>query len=174
MRTLVLLFTLGTFALAEQLTLPQNFTADFTQTITNPKKKVIHYKGNVRFSNERLLKWSYINPTKKEVCTNGAELTIVDHDLEQVSAFYIDKGLDITKVLTQAKHYKDHIYLAQFDGKKYTIQLSDTEELQSVAYFDNMDNKVQILFTQMKYSKGRLPSKIMQCNYPADYDVIRG
>ena len=68
MKTLVLLFTLGTFALAEQLTLPQNFTADFTQTITNPKKKVIHYKGNVRFSNEKLLKWSYINPTKKEGC----------------------------------------------------------------------------------------------------------
>ena len=156
------------------INLPENFSADFTQMITNTKGKVITYGGEVRFSDKKLFKWRYLKPTKKEVCTDGKELLVVDHDLEQVSAFYIDKGLDITKVLTQAKHYKDHIYLAQFDGKKYTIQLSDTEELQSVAYFDNMDNKVQILFTQMKYSKGRLPSKIMQCNYPADYDVIRG
>jgi len=173
MKLLFGLMIVSSMALSS-INLPENFSANFTQMITNTKGKVITYGGEVRFSDKKLFKWRYVKPTKKEVCTDGKELLVVDHDLEQVSAFYMSKGLDIAKVLTQAKHYKDHIYLAQFDGKKYTIQLSNTEELQSVAYFDNLDNKVQILFTQMKYSKGKLPSKIMQCNYPADYDVIRG
>jgi outer membrane lipoprotein carrier protein len=173
MKLLLGFMIVSSMALAN-INLPDNFSADFTQMITNTKGKVITYSGEVRFSDKKLFKWSYLKPTKKEVCTDGKELLVVDHDLEQVSAFYISKGLDIAKVLTQAKHYKDHIYLAEFDGKKYTIQLSDTGELQSIAYFDNLDNKVQILFIQMKYAKGKLPSKMMQCNYPVDYDVIRG
>lgn len=156
------------------ISLPDNFKSDFKQMITNPDKKVITYSGEVRFCDKKLFKWSYMKPTKKEVCTDGKELLVVDHDLEQVSAFYISKGLDIAKVLREAKHYKEHIYLTEFDGTKYTIQLNDAGELQSIAYFDELDNKVQILFMQMQYSKGKLPVKMMQCNYPADYDVIRG
>ena len=154
--------------------IPENFHADFTQMITSTKGKVITYSGEVYFADKKLFKWSYLKPTKKEVCTDGKELLVVDHDLEQVSVFYIEKGLDIVKILGQAKHYKDHIYLAQFKDKQYTVQLNAKEELQSVAYFDNLDNKVQILFTQMKYTKGTISKKIIQCNYPVDYDVIRG
>jgi len=173
MKLLLGLMLVSSVLLAD-INLPDNFTADFTQMITNTKKKVITYSGEVRFSDKKLFKWIYLKPTKKEVCTDGKELLVVDHDLEQVSAFYISKGLDIAKVLSQAKHYKDNIYLATFDSKKYTIQLNDSGELQSIAYFDDLDNKVQILFTQMKYRKGKLPSKEMQCNYPVEYDVIRG
>ena len=154
--------------------LPDNFSADFTQMITNTKKKVIHYSGKVHFSDAKLFKWSYLEPTKKEVCTDGIELLVVDHDLEQVSAYYMGKGIDIAKVLTKAKLHSANIYVAEFAGKKYTIQLDEKQKLQSIAYFDELDNKVQILFKKMNYSKGKLPAKVMQCNYPLEYDVIRG
>ena len=154
--------------------LPDNFSADFTQMITNTKKKVIHYSGTVRFSDAKLFKWSYLEPTKKEVCTDGLELLVVDHDLEQVSAYYIAKGLDIAKVLENAKLHSANIYVALFDGKKYTIQLDKQQRLHSLAYFDELDNKVQIVFKNMKYKKGKLLLKEMQCDYPAVYDVIRG
>jgi len=153
--------------------LPKNFQADFTQKITNTKGKIIDYRGKVSFSNERLFKWSYTQPTKKEVCTNGSELLVVDHDLEQVSSYYIARGIDIAKVLDNAKLHSANIYVAKYENKQYTIQLNK-QKLHSIAYFDDLENKVQIVFKHMKYGKGDLSEKTMKCNYPKDYDMIRG
>jgi len=173
MKFLLGIITLCSMALSD-INLPENFTADFTQQITNTKKKVIKYSGEVRFGDKKLFKWSYLKPSLKEVCTNGKEILVVDHDLEQVSKFYIDKGINIAKVIANAIHYKDKIYIAHFDGKKYTIQLDGKNKLQSIAYFDELDNKVQILFKHMKYKKGKISTKKMRCNYPVEYDIIRG
>ena len=173
MKQLSLFILLITIASSE-IHLPKSFSADFTQMITNSKKKVIHYSGKVLFSDVKHFKWSYLEPTKKEVCTDGDELLVVDHDLEQVSAYYINKGLDIAKVLMKAKLHSENIYLAEYEDKKYTIQLDDKQKLHSIAYYDELDNKVQILFKKMKYSNDSIPHTQMQCNYPIDYDVIRG
>jgi len=91
------------YAFSASITLPENFQAKFTQKITNPKKKVINYSGKVSFSDKVLLKWEYVKPTKKEVCTNGHDLRVVDHDLEQVSNYRINKGFDLSKILKKAK-----------------------------------------------------------------------
>jgi outer membrane lipoprotein carrier protein len=158
----------------DAITLPDNFRADFMQTITNAKKKTIDYSGKVRFSNRTLLKWEYLEPTKKEVCTDGVELVVVDHDLEQVSTYLINEGFDLAEILKKAKKYKENIYVAEHDNKSYTIQLNGKQQIQSIAYYDDLDNKVQILFKHMKYGKGDLDRKSMQCHYPKTYDMIRG
>ncbi len=171
---LLLLLLLTSSLLTANIELPENFQADFSQKITNTKGKVINYIGKVRFSNENLFKWSYEEPTKKEVCTNGLELLVVDHDLEQVSAYLIDKGIDIAKILKNATLYSEYIYVAKYENKKYTIQVDKKQKLHSIAYFDDLDNKVQIVFKHMKYGKGNLPTQSMKCNYPKNYDMIRG
>ncbi len=173
MRLLSLLLFLSPMLFAS-IALPENFQANFEQKITNPKDKVIKYKGKVRFSDKNLFKWSYVSPTKKEVCTDGVELLVVDHDLEQVSIYYIAKGLDISKVLNKAKLHSNHIYVAAYEGKNYTIQLDGAEKLHSIAYYDELENKVQIIFINMNYGKGKLASDKMKCNYPIVYDMIRG
>jgi outer membrane lipoprotein carrier protein len=173
MRLLSLLL-LACSVLSANIELPENFQADFTQKITNTKEKVITYSGKVRFSNETLFKWSYKEPTEKEVCTNGLELIVVDHDLEQVSAYRISNGIDIAKILKQAKPHSENIYVAAYENKQYTIQVDNKQKLHSIAYFDDLDNKVQIVFKHMKYGKGNLPSKSMKCNYPKNYDMIQG
>ncbi len=172
MRTLLVLLSLTVLASAN-IELPDNFQADFIQKITNTKAKVIQYQGSILFTSEKLFKWSYTHPTKKEVCTDGNELLVVDHDLEQVSAYHIAKGMDIAKILEKAKLYSNNIYVAEYEDKKYTIQLHQ-EKLQSIAYYDELDNKVQIVFTHMKYGKGDLSKKVVRCDYPKDYDMIRG
>jgi outer membrane lipoprotein carrier protein len=159
---------------AGEIQLPEHFEAHFEQTVTNTKQKTIHYKGEVLFSRENLLKWSYREPTRKEVCTDGKEILVVDHDLEQVSAYRIGKGFDLAGILADAKPYRNHIYITEYEGKRYTIQLDGKGALQSVAYYDNLDNKVQILFRHMHYSTKRLPAEKMKCNYPVGYDMIRG
>ena len=135
---------------------------------------MITYSGKVRFSNETLFKWSYKEPTQKEVCTNGLELLVVDHDLEQVSAYRISNGIDIAKILKKAKPHSENIYVAAYENKQYTIQVDNKQKLHSIAYFDDLDNKVQIVFKHMKYGKGNLPSQSMKCNYPKNYDMIQG
>jgi outer membrane lipoprotein carrier protein len=160
--------------LASTIILPKSFKSDFAIKITNPKKKIINYSGKVYFSNTTELKWDYRKPTKKEVCTNGKELIVVDHDLEQVSQYKMNKGLNLSEVLGHAKKHKKHIYLAEFQGKKYTIQLDAKQRLNSIAFFDELDNKVQIIFKNIKYNKHTLSVKSMQCKYPKNYDMIRG
>lgn len=173
MRLLSLLL-LAISTLSANIELAENFQADFIQKITNTKEKVITYRGKVRFSNETLFKWSYKEPTQKEVCTNGLELLVVDHDLEQVSAYLISNGIDIAKILNQAKLHSKNIYVAVYENKQYTIQVDNKQKLHSIAYFDDLDNKVQIVFKHMKYGKGDLPSQSMKCNYPKNYDMIQG
>ncbi len=174
MRALLLIVTLGLYVYAASIILPENFQADFTQKITNTKKKSINYSGKVRFSNKTLLKWEYLEPTKKEVCTDGLELLVVDHDLEQVSTYLINKGFDFAKILKKAKEHSKNVYVAKHENISYTIQVDGKQQLHSIAYFDDLDNKVQIVFKKMKYGKGTLSPESMKCNYPKNYDMIRG
>ena len=171
---LLALLLLASSLLSANIKLPENFQAEFIQKITNTKEKVITYSGKVRFSNERMFKWSYTEPTQKEVCTDGFEVLVVDHDLEQVSAYVITKGIDIAKILEKAILHSENIYVAEYENKTYTIQLDKQQRLHSIAYYDDLDNKVQIVFSHMKYGKGDLPIESMKCNYPANYDMIRG
>jgi len=171
MRLLFTLSMLSSLAFS-QIHLPENFRANFSQTITSTNKKVIHYSGKIRFSNTQF-KWSYVKPSKKEVCTNGLELIVVDHSLEQVSSYYVSEDLDIAKVLNKAKLHSQNIYVAKYQGVQYTIQLDKKQQLHSLAYFDKLDNKVQIVFKKMKYGKGKLSAKSLLCNYPSSYDMIR-
>ena len=176
MRLILLMLTVNIVAFSASITLPENFQAKFTQKITNPKKKVINYSGKVYFSDKSLLKWEYVKPTKKEVCTNGYDLVVVDHDLEQVSNYRIDKGFDLSKILKKAKAVKDRktVYLAKYEGKNYTIQTDAKGRLSRVVYFDDLENTVLIIFTQMRYGKGTLKTSKMKCNYPKSYDIING
>jgi len=159
---------------AGEIILPESFSARFEQTVTNPSQKVIRYSGRVLFSRENRLKWFYLEPSRKEVCTDGKEVLVVDHDLEQVSAYRIGKGFDLAQILHRAKLYRKQVYMTEFEGRTYTIKLDGKGALQSIAFYDNLDNKVQILFLKMRYSAQTVPSEKMQCNYPAAYDVIRG
>ncbi len=169
---LITLFTLLSWS--SELALPGHFNATFEQTITNPKGKVISYKGSLIYGGASRMKWSYRLPTQKEVCTDGKELIIVDHDLEQISFYKVSKGFELERILKEAKPYKKNIYTASYGGKTYTIRLNQRGDIDSIAYFDDLDNKVQILFKNIKSGKGVLPAGRTKCHYPSGYDIIRG
>jgi len=174
MQKVLVILMIGYSLYANDIKLPISFSSNFEQIITNPKDKVIRYSGNVRFVYPAILKWSYKKPTQKEVCSDGEQVIIVDHDLEQVSTYYLNKKFDIAKVLSKAKHYKDNVYIATYQGKQYTIALDKSKHIQSMAYFDDLDNKVQIIFKNIIYRDKSFRSKTMQCPFPKYYDNIRG
>ena len=174
MKRIWTLLILSGALIASPISLPANFKADFKPRITHPDKKEIHYRGTVRFSDEKMLKWVYREPTQKEVCSNGENVTVVDHDLEQVSYYLIEKGFDLAKILKSAKPYKKTktVFIAKYEGKNYTIQLDGNQRLWRVAYYDDLDNEVLIIFEHMRYGKGKLPIKSLLCEAPESYDVI--
>jgi len=174
LRKIAVSMTLAATLYAGGITLPDHFKANFIQKITNTKNKTINYSGKVRFSDPTLMKWEYRIPTKKEVCTDGEELTVVDHDLEQVSFYLVSKGFDLSKIVKEAKKYSKNIYIAHYQGKSYTIQVDGKGRLHSVAYYDELDNKVQIIFKNIKYGRGPLKRASMLCQPPENYDEIRG
>jgi len=174
LRKILVGISIGLSLYAAGITLPDNFKADFSQKITNTKKKTIYYSGKVRFSTPSLLKWEYTRPTRKEVCSDGKELRVVDHDLEQISIYRISKGFNLGEIVKNAKEHSKNIYVAKYHGKNYTIQTDRQGRLQSVAYYDEVDNKVQIVFKKIKYGKGALEFRSMTCSAPKAYDEIRG
>ncbi len=163
-----------TFLNAGGLKMPIAFESQFVQEIVSPSKKKITYTGKVKYSKRSLLKWQYTSPTKKEVCTDGKELVIVDHDLEQISFYTINKGFNLPAVLESAQKQKNGSFTAVYQKKNYYINLNAKGELASIVYNDDLDNLVSIRFNSMKYVNAPFPNNTMKCILPQAYDIIRG
>ncbi len=169
----ILILSIGV-VLAGGIKIPTSFSAHFMQKITTPKGKVIKYSGTLLLNSTGALKWRYIKPTKKEVCSNGKQFTIVDHDLEQVSFHELRQSLDLASILKKARHHKDNLYVATYQKVLYTFSLDKKGRIDQIAYKDTLDNVVNIHFQRMRYSSKENPKRVMQCPYPKAYDIIRG
>ena len=180
MKLFITLLTL-TLSLSAEIVLPQTFKTNFHQTITNEKGKVIKYNGKVLFknftsslnNNRSLFKWSYTSPTQKEVCSDGTQLIVVDHDLEQVSTYLIDDGINLEEILKIAKKISQDEYKATYKDVEYLIRLDEKEQLKQIVYVDNLDNVVKIIFKNMDYTT-TVNENELECNAPANYDEIKG
>lgn len=144
----------------------KDFKSSFTQTITTPKNKISKYSGKIKFLNGSM-KWEYLKPYKKEICSKENQMLIVNHDLEQVSLLNSPKKINILKVLNSAKHHHKNIYTVKMFGSLYTISVTK-KKLDYITFYDNLDNKVLIRFTNVKFDK----INNMLCNYPEYYDFI--
>ncbi len=158
----------------DSITLPVSFEANFTQTLTNDANKTIRYQGEVKYSTPDHFKWRYDTPTKKDVCSDARKIEIVNHDLEQVATYIVDKGLNLPAIVQNAKPYRKTVYIAKYKGISYTIQVNNRGELSRIAYRDELDNNVLIILSQMKYSPNKMDDTKLQCSYPESYDMVGG
>ena len=187
---LILTLILLAMTLHAEITLPNNFETEFQQSITNDKGKVIKYNGNVLFKNMKesffdnsgaaqnysksLFKWNYSFPTKKEVCTDGVQLVVVDHDLEQVSNYIVDEGINLEAILKVAQKITNVDYKATYKDTEYIITLDNKQQLKKIVYVDNLDNGVKIIFNNMNYNSASFDVKKLECQAPKGYDIIEG
>jgi outer membrane lipoprotein carrier protein len=172
MQYIITIFLLSFFSLHAGIVLPQNFTSHFMQKVTSPKGKVVLYKGSVYFDHSNRLKWVYTYPTEKEVCSSGNSFVVVDHDLEQVTSYKLFRTIDMIEIFQEAKPYKQSIFTTEIHDTLYTIQLNKQKQLHSLAYFDDMENKVQIVFENMQYNSKNFTSKVLECIEPPSYDKL--
>jgi len=157
---------------AQQIDIPASFKANFVQQIKNTKGKVIKYRGKILYNYPDTTKWLYRSPTRKEVCSSDGKVIVIDHDLEQASYYKVDRGLNLAKVLKRAKHHKGNMYVTKYKGKYYTIVLNKRGQINQIAYKDNLDNTVNLMFTHIKYRNHPMRTSKFICAKPASYDSI--
>lgn len=174
MKSLILLSTF-LITLNAQVILPNSFQSNFEQTITSDSGQIINYKGLVYFQDltQSLFKWNYSEPSKKEVCTDGIQLIVVDHDLEQISNYQVNEGINLQSILNVATKISGQSYKAVYQEIEYLIVLDTLNQLEQIVYTDSLDNNVKIIFNNMNYNV-TLDMSLLECTAPSEYDIIKG
>jgi outer membrane lipoprotein-sorting protein len=157
---------------AQDIDIPASFKANFVQQIKNTRGKIIKYRGKIYYNYPDTTKWIYRSPTRKDVCSSDGKVIVIDHDLEQASYYKVDRGLNLAKVLKRAKHHKGNLYVTKYKGKYYTIVLNKRGQINQIAYKDNLDNTVNLMFTHIRYGNNPMPTSRFICAKPASYDSI--
>ncbi|MCF6330596.1 MAG: LolA-like outer membrane lipoprotein chaperone [Sulfurimonas sp.] len=163
-----LLFYTQIFASINNIT---TFEADFTQTVTDDKKKELHYSGYLIASSPQNAKWTYITPIKKTIYINKFQATIVEPEIEQVIKRKISSNFDFFKIIENAKKIDKNLYLAKYDYTSFTLEVKNNI-LISISYLDQLENSVKIVFKNQSQNK-KIDKNIFIPKYPLDFDIIR-
>ena len=147
-----------------------NFTADFTQTITDDKNKVLTYRGDITASKPQSAVWRYTQPITKNVFILNSTVTIVEPEIEQAIIKRIDSNFNIFKMLNDAKKVADKTYVTKFKGKAYTI-IMQNNKIDSISYIDEFENRVKITFQHQKINT-KIDKAVFIPQIPIDFDII--
>jgi len=148
-----------------------SFEADFTQTITDEKNKVLSYSGHVTASKPRYALWRYIKPVKKDVFINPYEVTIVEEELEQVIIRKLESSLSFFNMIKNAKKINENTYEAFYKESKFTIN-KKKNQIKSISYIDEFENNIKIVFNNQKTNED-INKNVFIPNYSLDFDIIR-
>ena len=94
-------------------------------------------------------------------------LQSLDSDGDASNGIYISD-----KVIADLETLDDEVEFNSID-EEYLITLDGKSQLQKVVYVDNLDNKVKIVFSNMRYN-GEIDSKRLECTAPQEYDILKG
>ncbi len=170
MKLLTSLFILF-FTYANAATIDINsFEADFIQTITDEKNKVLRYSGHIVATKPKNAAWSYTKPLKKQIYITKNEAVIVEPEIEQVIIRRFHNEFDFFQMISRAKKISKNSFTTVHNNIKYTIDI-DNGLIKSVSYLDQFENKVKILFSNQKQNH-KIDRKSFVPEYPADFDII--
>jgi outer membrane lipoprotein carrier protein len=168
MKTLFLLLIISIISFANIFDI-QNFKADFTQTIKNNSSNTISYKGNIVFDTNNIL-WHYNEPVKNVYISNS-KVIIDEPELEQAIISNINEELNLISMLKESKKIDKNTYKNTLNNIIYTIKIYNNT-LQAIFYTDELDNKVSIIFSNVKINT-KVDKSIFIFNPPSYYDIIR-
>ncbi len=157
---LLLFFLMSLYAIK----LPNNFEANFTQTIVDNNKKLV-YKGKIFYKNSKIL-WKYTYPAQKYIWITN-KVYIYEPDLLQVTISKKPK-FTLENIIKNAKKIDKNTYKALIDKKEVIFNYDKT--LKFLRYKDQMDNLVTIKFYNQKQKE--LNSSIFIPKYPKDVDIV--
>ena len=159
--------------LSATLPIPDQFQADFHQTVINSENnQTLNYTGSVFMKFPNSAKWIYKQPIEKIICLMQNRAWVIEPELEQATLFQLDKAVPILKILKQAKQIDVHRYKAVYEGIEYIIITDSKEQIKQIKYIDDMDNSVILNFKDIKTKY--LDQSLLKCIIPEDYDIVDG
>lgn len=169
----LLLTTLITMQLFASIALEEitSFEADFKQSITDEKDKVLTYNGRIVALKPQNARWSYTKPIKKDVFINDFEVTIVEPEIEQVIVKRLESNFNFFKIISNAKKIDLNTYVAFYRDSKFTI-VKKGALIESISYLDEFENRVEIRFENQKQNH-TVEKSIFIPKYPIEFDIIK-
>jgi len=148
-----------------------SFSADFTQTVTNEHKKKITYNGALIVKKPDKALWSYKKPVRKDVFVNGQQVIVYEPELSQ--AVYMNKKTmpSIDEMLKNAVDMGGGKYKANSGGKAVFFSMKDSLP-QNITYADEMDNQVEIRFSNQKKNV-QAPNSLFEFKATEGIDIIK-
>ena len=148
-----------------------SFQADFTQSVTDDKKKVLTYNGSVLASKPQNALWRYSKPVNKDVYINSRRVTIIEPEIEQVIIKRIESNFDFFNMIKNAKKIEKNIYMAIYKDSEFTITTKD-ELIKSISYIDEFENSVEVVFDNQKQND-KINKELFIPNIPLEFDIVR-
>jgi len=148
-----------------------SFQADFTQSVTDDKKKVLTYNGSVLASKPQNALWRYSKPVNKDVYINSRRVTIIEPEIEQVIIKRIESNFDFFNMIKNAKKVEKNIYMAIYKDSEFTITTKD-ELIKSISYIDEFENSVEVVFDNQKQND-KINKELFIPNIPLEFDIVR-
>ncbi|WP_457596162.1 LolA-like outer membrane lipoprotein chaperone [Hydrogenimonas sp.] len=164
-------FTLALPLLAT-LPLPRYFRADFDQNVTGEGNRTLRYTGRLEAALPSHAKWRYDTPVKKLICLDGERAWVIEPELEQATLFRLSRAIPLAKILQKARKLAPRRYEAEYGGVTYSITTDDGGTLRTIAYTDDLGNRVVIAFHGV--DTDAFDTATLRCDIPADYDIIDG
>ena len=149
----------------------KSFNADFIQKVTNESDKTIEYKGEVFIKNSGKVLWKYNTPIIKNVYVINNIVIVDEPELEQAIYTTLQSGIDMIKLLKEAKEIKKNIYQAKLYENLYTIEVKE-DKINSISYKDELANKIIISFENAKQNI-QIDDNIFNFLAPDFYDIIK-
>ncbi len=149
----------------------KSFEADFTQTITDDKDKVLSYSGHVQASKPQFAKWSYKKPVDKEIYISPFIVTIVEPEIEQVIQRKVESNFNFFQMVRNAKKIEENTYEARYKNSIFTI-IKDKDLIKSISYIDEFENDVIMTFENQKQNH-KIPLEVFTPKYPLYFDIVR-
>jgi len=167
-KIIIMLFYTQLFASMSNIT---TFEADFTQIITDDKKKELHYSGHLLASKPQDAKWTYTVPIKKTIYVNSLQVTVVEPEIEQVIKRRISSNFDFFEIIQSAKKVSKNLYIAKYNETSFALVV-ENDTLISISYLDQFENSVKIIFKNQSQNK-KIDKNLFIPKYPLDFDIIR-
>jgi outer membrane lipoprotein carrier protein len=161
------LFSLS-FASIENIS---SFKADFVQSVTDEKNKVLHYNGKVIALKPQNALWKYSKPVTKDVYMNPQTIVIIEPEIEQVIIRGVESNFDFFNMISHAKKIGKNRYETSYQNTKFDIKTKN-EMVESITYRDEFENKIEILFTNQTQNE-TIDKDVFVPNIPEGYDIVK-
>ncbi len=165
---ILMLFFTQIFAYIDTI---NSFEADFTQSVTDEKKKVLNYTGHIIASKPQNALWQYNTPVKKEIYINAYNVTIIEPEIEQVIIRKLESNFDLFNMMKNAQQIDTEKYKAVYKDSEFIITTKNNI-IETISYIDEFENNVKITFTNQKQNEV-IDLEVFTPKIPIDFDVIR-